>query len=151
MGLLDRADVYAGDLVLGVEIQDMELDIRCHCPQWHRKEGSVLLSDEGLFELVVVTVDVDLVARDIGRGEEREALDVIPVEVGHEEMDAQPLPGASFHQMLPEVTNPRARVEDDEVGGAGADLDARRVASVARAYVERELALDEVVDVVLAV
>ena len=65
----------------------MELDVRSHRLQWYRVEPWLLLRVECLLEVFVKAVDVDLVARDVGRFEVGEPLHVVPVEMGHEDVD----------------------------------------------------------------
>jgi hypothetical protein len=108
--------------------QIVEVHLGAHLGQVDRETRIVHLSSEGLLEGardVAAAVQVDLVARDEGRGKEREALDVIPVDVAEEQKS---LDGHLAQQLLPEHAQPRAAIEDDDVLAA-AHLEAAGVAA----------------------
>src|SRR5690606_8197647 len=62
------------------------------------------------------------------RREERQPLDVVPVEVGQEELGANGPAGRG--EALAELTDPGARVEDQALVVGGTDLEARCVAAI---------------------
>src|SRR5258708_20386512 len=66
---------------------------------------------QGLVE-TLGTVDVPLIARHKERGEERDALDVIPMRVTDEDMTAQPF-AAGRHQILAERVRPSPPINDN--------------------------------------
>ena len=76
-------------------------------------------------------VDVERRAGGVGRDEEREALDVIPVGVADEQMDRRSPPPELLGERETELPDPGPRVEYENVLPRP-DLDARRVASVER-------------------
>src|SRR5262249_17061384 len=84
--------------------------------QCHRKIRVLHLAGERRFKLVPDAgwgVDIPLVAGDEQRREEGEALDVIPVRVGNEQVAAQRVL-AGGQQRLPETMGAGAAIQDDE-------------------------------------
>src|SRR6478609_2366649 len=75
------------------------------------------------------TIDVPLIARHKQRGEERDALDVIPMRVTDEDMTPQAF-GAGQHQIVTERMSPSPTINDNKCPTRRAYLDARRVSSV---------------------
>ena len=76
------------------------------------------------------TVDVELEGGDVGRDEEGEALDVVPVRVGEEEVDRARVEVGGADELEAELADAGARVDDHRVGGAlEADLQAGGVAA----------------------
>ena len=76
-------------------------------------------------------VEIPLAASREHRGEERKALDVIPVGVRDHQMPAYGLRGLG-HQRLPETMSAGATVEDDQGSVVGPRLDTGRIAAVAQ-------------------
>ncbi len=105
----------------------------------HREAGRPVLAPEPRLDALVAAVDDDAVARDVGRHEEREALDVVPVQMRQE--DVEDLGHAGLprgHRGEPELARARAEIAQHVLGAADVDLDARRVAAerVGRGEVE---------------
>src|SRR4029453_5245520 len=99
--------------------------------QGTREVGEFLLAREGLPDPaadLTRAVDVPLVARHEERGEERKALDVVPVRVRDQQVPADP---AARDEMLAELMCPAAAIENDQRVVGTTDLDAGGVASVA--------------------
>lgn len=65
-----------------------------------------------VFAKALRAVDGQLEARHIGGDEERKALDVIPVRMSDEKMQFAHLAG---HHLDSKITDPAARVEDDQL------------------------------------
>src|SRR5262245_393072 len=106
----------------------------CSCELIRRdgKVGVLHLTCERFAQGLVETlgaVNVPLVARYEERGEERDALDVIPVRVADEDMTAQTV-GAARHQIVAEGMCSSPAVNDDECSAGRANLDARCISSV---------------------
>src|SRR6476619_876343 len=78
---------------------------------------------QGLVE-TLGTVTVPLIARHKKRGEERDALDVIPMRVTDEDMTAQ-IFGAGRHQTLAERMSASPTINDNKCSMRGAHLGAR--------------------------
>ena len=110
-----------------------EAEVRGHEGERHREVQEALLVGEGQFQ-IVVAVDDDAVARDVGGGKEWEALDVVPMGVAEEKMDS-PLTSAAraLHELQPQPAEPGAAIDDDRLAG-GLDLDAGGVAPHRTAY-----------------
>jgi hypothetical protein len=75
------------------------------------------------------TVDVPLIARHKKRGEERDALDVIPMRVTDEDVTAQAF-GAGRHQILAKRVSSSPTINDNKCSTRRAHLDARCISSV---------------------
>ena len=65
------------------------------------------------------------------RSEERDALDVVPVQMRDEQVDGQRLRAVRVHEADPQLAEARARIEHEECARRIAHLDARGVAPVA--------------------
>src|SRR5262245_40909027 len=83
---------------------------------------------QGLVE-TLGTVDVPLIATHKKRGEERDALDVIPMRVTDKDVTAQ-ASGAGCHQALAERMSSSPAINNDQCSTRRAHLDARCVSSV---------------------
>ena len=79
--------------------------------------------------VALARVDGHLVAALVERREERQPLDVIPVGVADEQVDAR-VAGLAFGQLLAQLADPGAGVDDDTRSRRRADLDARGVAAI---------------------
>ena len=95
-----------------------------------RERRLLLLPAQRRFEVGVAAVDHDAVARDEGRHEERQAHDVVPVQVRQEDVVGLGRRPRARHRGLAEGAQAAAQVADHVVGAAGLDLDARGVAAV---------------------
>ncbi len=73
------------------------------------------------------TVDVDQRIRMVERVEERQPLDVVPVEVGDERVPADRLATAVI---VAEVLEPRSQIQQNRVDVGGLDHNTRRVAAI---------------------
>src|SRR5260370_3234786 len=101
--------------------------LRVHGGQMNREVRVVNLTGEGLIESarnVVAPVQMEDIACNECRLEEREALNVIPVHVAEEHVSDE---GHLLQELLAEQTQPGAAIEDKD-GLARAKLDAARVA-----------------------
>ena len=79
----------------------------------------------------MAAVDADAVARNVGRREERQPHDVVPVHVGHEDViGLRRRRTVARERRLPERAHAAAEIAEHVVGPAGLDLDAGRVAAV---------------------
>ena len=76
-------------------------------------------------------VDVDGAAAGGHRREERQALDVVPVEVREQDARVVPVEPAVGGELLAVVAQAGAEVEDQRVVALARDLDARRVTAIA--------------------
>ena len=81
--------------------------------------------------LLLGAEDRDRTAAGRHRVEERQALDVVPVEVGEQHAGAVAVEPALLGEVLAVVAQPGAEVEDDGIVTVGVDLHARRVPAVA--------------------
>src|SRR5581483_7003810 len=99
-----------------------------------RKVRRVGLRGEHRAQVRVVAlprVDEELVALLVDGREERQALDVVPVRVAHEQVrGAAALAERALHHLLAELADAGAGVDDDVLPVGGAHLDARGVAAV---------------------
>ncbi len=95
-----------------------------------RRRG--LLSPERFLEDLVPAVDVDAVARNVGRSEEREPHDVVPVHVRHEDVIRLRRFGAmTRHRLLAEGPHARTQVAQHVIGTPGFQFDAGSMSAVA--------------------
>jgi hypothetical protein len=81
MLLAEHTDGESGDPARPLRIEGVENDRRPQGAKGNRKEGCGLLAVKRLFDVRMAAVDMDLLTGKIGRGEKRETLDVVPVEV----------------------------------------------------------------------
>ena len=81
MLLAEHTDGESGDPARPLRIEGMENDRRPQGAEGNRKKGWTLLAFKRLFNVRMAAVDMDLLVGKIGRGKERETLDVVPVEV----------------------------------------------------------------------
>ena len=119
-------------MVNGVAPILVHAERRPHVAERHREVVGIHLPAQQLLQwsaLAGRAVDVNRRGRLIGRHEERKALDVVPVRVADEEMDGQRAALELLEQRLPELPDPRAGVEDEDVATAP-QLHARGVATV---------------------
>ena len=107
-----------------------ELDVGLERVERHRKRDVRLLAAQRVLCILVSGVDDNRRAGLVGRPEEREPHDVVPVQVGQEEMiDARMTLGAAAQGADAELPQAGSHVADDERVFVGLDLDARRRAA----------------------
>ena len=126
LGAVDL-DVAVGDVV--------EADLAVQLLDRHREERRPHELVERLGQrarLLGRAVDVELRPRRQDRGEERQALHVVPVHVGDQGRAPERAVGG---QVLAELAQAGAQVEDDRVVAGRVELDAGRVAAVATVLV----------------
>ena len=100
-----------------------ELDVAPKHREVHRKRRRVLLPPQRRLELLVAAVDAHPVARDVGRREERQAHDVVPVQVRHEDVIGLRRDGAvPRERRLAERPHAAAQVAQHVFRAAGLDL-----------------------------
>ena len=130
MALQHRRDADAADLVPLPGSQAHELELRIEDRKVDREGGRLLLPAQRCFQAIVAAVDHDTVAGHEGRHEERQPHDVVPVQMGQE--DVKGLRGAAvlLHRGLAEGAQAAAHVADEVVEAAGLDLHAGGVAAV---------------------
>ena len=130
MALEHEPDVHSGELVVAVRLQANEFDARTQCGEVDGERRRRLLPPQRGFEFRVRAVDADAIARPIRRREERESHDVVPVHVGHEDMERLRRGGTvTGDDALAERTHAGSQVAEDEIRTAGDDLDAGTVAA----------------------
>ena len=126
-------DLDVGDRELGRVGQLVELDGGVGLRERDGEVRIVRLRREHRLQVQVVAlarVDGHLVAALVERREVRQPLDVVPVRVADQQVDAR-VPGLAFAgQLLAELADPGAGVDDDARPRRRADLDARGVAAV---------------------
>ena len=114
-------------------VQLREVDPRAQVAHLHREVRVLHLPGHRFLEAALEAerrVDVQLRARQEGGDEEGEALDVVPVGVADEEVQAHG-PRHRLGEMQPELARAGAAVEDDDRAVGGTHLDAGGVAAVA--------------------
>ncbi len=122
---------HAGDVVAPARLEVHELDVRAQVREVDGKRRRVLLAAQRGLELRMAAVEANPVARNVGRREERQPHDVIPVQVGDEDVVGLRRSGAvAGERGLPERTQAAAQIAQHVLGAAGFDLDARRVPAV---------------------
>ena len=139
-------DVEAVDVVGLVRRHQLKLDAgTCLCVVDREVRGLHLLADR-LFQLRVAAVHHDAVARDVHGGEIREAHQVIPVQMGNEDVIGLRICHAELrHLGLAERAGAATHVADEMLGAVADDFDARRVAAKGAADGERQ-GVDELVE-----
>src|SRR5678815_3397580 len=107
-----------------------ELDIRLEVREGHGKRRWVHLPPQCRLELAVATVDAHPVAGNVGRREERQAHDVVPVQVRHEDVirlrRGRPVPR---YGRLSERSRAAAQVAEHVMRAVGLDLHAGSMAT----------------------
>jgi hypothetical protein len=142
--LLDRRHREAGNVVRPIGLQGDELDGRAQRREVDRERRRCVLAAERLLELVMAAVDSDAIARDVGRGEERESHDVVPMHMGHQHIvGLRRTRSVARDRLHGELAGARAEIADQIVRPAGLDLDAGRVAAERARLGKAELLLDE--------
>src|SRR5258708_36926726 len=97
--------------------QVAEHQMRTELPYRHREIDALHLRADGALDGEIALVgpeDLDLVAADIERGEERHRVDMVPVRVRDEDARREALAGAGRHAMVGQALDARAAVEDVE-------------------------------------
>ncbi len=122
-----RRDAAARDVVRLPGHERDELDLAAQHVERHRERRRLLLAAQRGLEVRVAAVDAHAVARQVGRREEREPHDVVPVRVRHEDVVGAGLPGALPQRGLAERAQAAAHVAEQVFAGAGVDLHARRM------------------------
>ena len=79
MMLAEHPNSETGDLVRLFRIEGVEPNIRFKGFKWNRKRGGRLLIYESRLHSRMAAIDMDLLAGQKGRDEERKTLDVVPV------------------------------------------------------------------------
>ncbi len=149
--LLDGVDLETFHAVGRERRLDVELDVRSHGVERHWKLRARHLAAQRFLTLFVVGVENDLVARDVGGHEKRKALDVVPVQVRHENVVGAGLLGLTRgHELMAEVANAGPGVTDDVSAAWVIELDARRVGAVGRAHGKRQFAINKRIDLLFA-
>ena len=147
MALQDRAHRQTADLVAAAGLEDDELDRRPELAKSTGKQGSdCCRSNASRITLWQPWMPND-VARDIGRREERKAHDVVPMEMGHEDVVAAlALRPLLAQHVDAELARARAKVAQRVLVAGAVDLDAARIAAVGAGDRKGQLVVDEAVD-----
>ena len=125
MPLQHGGDAQPGHLVRHAGFEVAEFDAAFEDGvEAHRKARRLLLAAQRGFQLAVAAIDDDPVARDEGRHEERQAHDVVPVQVGHEDVVRLRVGAVPGHDRLPERAHAAAEVAYHVGRPAGLDLHA---------------------------
>ena len=108
-----------------VRLQPDEFDVGAERREVHRKRGRGLLPPQRRFEHGVAAVDANAVAGHVGGREERQAHDVVPVHMGHEDVIGLRRRRRDARcAALAERSHAAAEVAQDVIRTAGLDLDA---------------------------
>ena len=113
-------------------IQFREMDAAPEIVQPHRKVGVLHLPGKGVLHAAMearVGVDVQLGVGVEGGAEEREALDVVPMGMPDEEVDAEGL-GRGLQEVMAQPPGARPAVQDDDRAVIGPDFHARGVTTI---------------------
>lgn len=119
MAMPDRTDVYAARGRKFGDVRFPELQIRTHFVERHGEKISLHLGRKNAPQIVecpAVTVNRDrkVPSRIVGRLEERESLDVIPVRMRKTDENIVVLFDAASGEIVSQFSNSRARVEDPD-------------------------------------
>ena len=140
MILTGQGDPETGYIVDGARGKSDEMQVRLHHVQRDGKERRRHLLFENGLDVRMPSVDEDAVAGDVGRREEGEALNMVPVEMRHEDMksgrEGHLSPLVPFHDVLAEVPKSAARIANHE-GVAAGNLYTGCVASESGPFRER--------------
>ena len=142
MVLFDHLDRDRADRVRLAHLQRAEADFRPQPVERHRERNILLLAAQRGFGIGVARMDHDLGGGVEHRHEEREAANMVPVQVRQEHMiNARVAPGAAPHRIEPEFAQARPKIADDEriVRPARLDFDAAGGAAVRAERGEIEL------------
>src|SRR2546421_583825 len=128
-----RAHAEPPDLLVAPVLQLADGELRRKIVDVDRKERVVHAQAEELAHRarLLGTADAERRLGVVRRTEERNALDVTPVEVRQQDVDGEGPRAAAVHERLAELAEARAGVEDEKRSGAVANLDARGIAAVA--------------------
>ena len=113
-----------------------ELDGRAEVVERHGEAGRRLLQPEGPLEDAVAAVDADARAAHVGRPEKREAHDVVPMHVRHEDVDRGGTARLAREHVLAEGARAASHVADEVLLAPGLELHARRMAAEGVAHGE---------------
>jgi hypothetical protein len=128
MVLLHDIDFEAVHFVALARLHRHELDIGLEPIERHRERNFLLLAPQRLFGIRMAGMDHDASIRIEARGEEGEAHDMVPVEVGHEEIIGSGMAvGAALQRADPEFAKPASHVADEE-GPASSSISTHVVA-----------------------
>ena len=129
----DRHDVKAADHEVHAGLDLMEVELRRHRLERHREELVTRDAADHLIELVgrgEQRVHGDLGAGDVRRREERQPLDVVPVDVREQHMVMPRFTAGLARELVAELAHAGAGVDDHGLSGCRAGLDARRLAAI---------------------
>lgn len=139
MFLQFRGDVDAADEVCLAGGHQVELDVGAGLGVIHRKIGGPHLAAERFFQPAVAAVNDDPVAGNVDRREKGDAHQVIPVQMGNEEVIHLWVGDAVTGNLaLAEGAGAGADIADEMLRAAGDDLDAGRVAAKRAAHGKRQ-------------
>jgi len=125
-----RGDVDAADEVCLAGGHQVELDVGAGLGVIHRKIGGPHLAAERFFQPAVAAVNDDPVAGNVDRREKGDAHQVIPVQMGNEDVIGLRIRHAELGDLgLAERAGAATHVADEMLGAVADDFDARRVAA----------------------
>ena len=100
------------------------------------------MSPQRAFNPIVSTMDDDFITRQIGRSEKRNALDVIVMKMGEEQMKGFFLQALSDY-LLAEGTQTGSSVENQKIFGIRFHVHAGSIPTIGRSVAKRELFFNE--------
>ena len=86
----------------------------------------------------MAAIDVDVLARYIGRHEKREAHDVVPMQMGHEDMEVAGLAAQAAQRIVAGQSRAGTHVQQYDVIAGRAQFHARRISAVGAADAKRQ-------------
>src|SRR5215471_15024331 len=135
------------DLVTMVRFQFDEFDGRRQIAKIDRKAGVGLLAHKGFAHHLMASVNADYVARNEGGSEEREAHDVVPVKMRHEDIEAMLAGGTKLgDQAVAEFARSRTQVAQHELVAASNQFHATGIAAVCAGYGKWQLIVNKRID-----
>src|SRR5271168_4170179 len=144
MILRERQHRQTRDIVAAPGLQLDKIDGRANRLEVNREARRRLLADENFAHRFVAAINPNQVSGNIGRGEKRKAVDVIPVKMGQEDIeDRSSLRAALDQDAAAELTQPASEIAQHELFAAGCELDTAGISAEAAANREREVVLDE--------
>ena len=139
MPLAQRRHRHVRDVVTHARHQVDELEGGTKRREADRKRRGVHLSAQRGLELRVAAVDTEAIAGDVRGDEERQPHDVIPMQMGKEDVVGPRRSRAMPREnRLPERTHAATQIAQDVVASAGLEFDARGVAAERSRYGKAE-------------
>ena len=87
----------------------------------------------------MATIDADVLAGYIGGHEEWETHDVVPVQVGHEDMELTRSPGEAAQCVMPGKSRAGTHVQQNDIVATRAQFNAGRIAAIGATHAERQV------------